>query len=163
LRAIEWEHAQANAIELVAEQLCAVRPDAAFGVAAAIGDKGERIAALAAIAPHLPAPLRDEAHERAVACADADGELDARALAALADIAARVPDALLDRTVGLIAALSGHDREPTVTAAAPRTSRDQQLRMLDDAAANDYDWAYAAVVKALAPHLDESLVGHALE
>jgi hypothetical protein len=80
----------------------------------------------------------------------------------VADIAPRVPDALLGQTVELITSFSRHELDDSMAAAAPRMSRVQRRALLDKVAASDYDW-YATAVKALAPYLDPELVEYALQ
>ena len=92
---------------------------------------------------------------------DGDRRGDAR-VAILGDIAARVPDELVDRTVQVVMQLSGHELELPVAAIAPRMSEDQRWALLEKIAANDYDWAYANALKTLAPLIGPALVERAL-
>ncbi len=251
---IEYEYSRKTAIEMVAPELCAVRPEAALSLAEGMEEPGVRIVALGAVGAHLTGALRERAKEDALAanaadlsddsltalasfdpsaaftivrrrvagigqesqkrdlvvavapylpsellaeardllvnvddernrdealaaiagelvvCRDPSGFERLRAMdatderrAVMADVARRVPDELFDQTFELINALSGHDLEDPVKAAAPRLSPEQQQALLDRVAANDYDWAYSTVLQALAPYLGSALIEHALE
>ena len=148
----------------------------ALEAARAIGDERSRSAALAALAPHLTAPLLGEALEAARAIGD-----EWSRSAVLAALAPHLTAPLLGEAraikhewsaalAGLapwsrskvLAALAPWSRSAVLAALAPRlapTERDQALREAVEAArAIEHEWSRSAALAALAPHLTAPLL-----
>jgi hypothetical protein len=143
----------------------------AFAAAKAIGDKGSRAQALAALAPHLPPEQRQQALNEALAGAEDihPQKYRARALAALAP---QLPPDLLGEALAAAKAIGDpRERAVALAALAPRLPPVQiqealgvlaPRQALSAVKAINYEDARADALASLAPYLPPALLPEAL-